>query len=115
MADEKIFVVDRVITKPGCARTFVDRYIAEYVPGGRGRGMTLDRILVSPPLWSDDEANIVTITWSVDGAESWWNMTRQGRRDPELGRWWSDMNEYITERSRTMAAQAADIEGLADV
>ncbi len=115
MADEKIFVVDRVITKPGCARTFVDRYIAEYVPGGRGRGMTLDRILVSPPLWSDDEVNTVTITWSVDGADSWWNMTRQGRRDPALGRWWSDMNEYITERSRTMAAQAADIEGLADV
>ncbi|MDC3727463.1 Uncharacterised protein [Rhodococcus rhodochrous] len=115
MADEKIFVVDRVVTKPGCARTFVDRYIAEYVPGGRGRGMTLDRILVTPPVWSDDETNVVTIMWSVDGVNSWWNMTRQGRRDPELGRWWSDMDQYVTERSRTMAAQAADIEGLADV
>ncbi len=115
MADEKIFVVDRVVTKAGCARAFVDKYIAEYAPGGSERGMTLDRILVSPPIWSDDETNVVTITWTVDGVESWWQMTRQGRRDPDLGRWWSRMDELVIERSRTMAAESDDVEGLSDV
>ncbi|MEE2031101.1 hypothetical protein [Rhodococcus chondri] len=115
MADEKIFVVDRVVTKAGCARAFVDKYIEEYAPGGHERGMTLDRILVSPPIWSDDETNVVTITWTVDGVESWWQMTRQGRRDPDLGRWWSRMDELVIERSRTMAAESADVEGLSDV
>lgn len=92
MADEKIFVVDRVVTKAGCARAFVDKYIAEYAPGGSERGMTLDRILVSPPIWSDDETNVVTITWTVDGVESWWQMTRQAGGIPTWaggGREWT--------------------------
>ncbi len=68
MADETIYVVDRVVTKPGCARKFVEAYVAEYVPGGRRRGMTLDRILVSPPVWFDEDCNTVTITWTVDAS-----------------------------------------------
>ena len=115
MAGETIYVVDRVVTKPGCARAFVDSYIAEYVPGGRKRGMTLDRILVSPPIWSDDRGNVVTVTWTVAGVESWWKMTRRGRRDPEVGRWWTTVDELVSERSRTMAAGASDVDGLADV
>ncbi|MBH0120121.1 hypothetical protein ACWDUD_29575 [Rhodococcus sp. NPDC003382] len=115
MADETIYVIDRVVTKPGCARRFVEAYVAEYVPGGRRRGMTLDRILVSPPVWFDDDSNTVTITWTVDGVHSWWEMTRQSRRDPGLGEWWSGMDELIVERSRTMAAHADDVEGLNDV
>ena len=115
MAHETIYVIDRVVTKPGCARRFVDAYVTEYVPGGRRRGMTLDRILVSPPIWSDDDSNTVTATWTVDGLGSWWEMTRLGRRDPTLGRWWSKMEELIVERSRTMAAEADDVEALADV
>ncbi|KDE12239.1 hypothetical protein [Rhodococcus aetherivorans] len=115
MADETIFVVDRVVTKPGCAREFVDSYVAEYVPGGRNRGMTLDRILVSPPIWFDDESNVVTITWTLEGVHAWWEMTRQGRRDPALGEWWSKIDDLIVERSRTMAARAGDIEGVSRV
>jgi len=115
MADETIYVVDRVVTKPGCARKFVDAYVTEYVPGGRRRGMTLDRILVSPPIWFDDDSNTVTVTWTVDGVGAWWEMTRRGRRDPGLGEWWSKMEELILERSRSMAAEADDVEGLTDV
>ena len=111
----KIFVVDRVVTEPGRAREFVDAYVAEYVPGARERGMTLDHLLVSPPIWLDDESNTITVTWTVDDVAGWWNMTRLGRPDPALGAWWERMEPLITERSRSMAAAAEDVEGLGNV
>lgn len=115
MSGERIFVVDRVMTRPGRAREFVDAYLADYAPGARRRGMTLERILVSPPLWSDDQANTVTVTWTVDGVGAWWDATRAGRGDPTPARWWAAMDELIVERSREMAAAHEDVEVLGRV
>ncbi|MDG3009763.1 hypothetical protein G4X40_06335 [Rhodococcus sp. D2-41] len=112
MVGERIFVVDRVTTRPGRAREFVDAYLADYAPGALRRGMTLDRILVSPPLWSGDQANTVTITWTVEGVGAWWDMTRSGRGDPAPARWWTAVDELIVERSREMAAGYEDVEVL---
>ncbi|AQA20497.1 hypothetical protein BTZ20_4505 [Rhodococcus sp. MTM3W5.2] len=115
MAGEKVYVIDRVVTRPGRAREFVDAYLAEYAPGARGRGMALEHVLVSPPIWFDDESNTITATWTLDGAEGWWQMTWQGRPDPTLGQWWTRMDELVLERTRTMASAAQDVDGLTDV
>ena len=115
MADGRVFVIDRVVTKPGCARTFIDTYLAEYAPGARTRGMTLCDVLVSPPVWLEDESNTVTITWTLPNAQAWWEMTWKGRPDPTLGEWWSRIGELVVERSRSVAATAADVDGLCDV
>lgn len=115
MTAAKVYVIDRVVTRPGRAREFVDAYLSEYAPGARERGMTLEHVLVSPPVWFDDEPNTVTVTWALDGAEAWWRMTWQGRPDPALGLWWTRMDELVLERSRSTASAAADVDGLADV
>ncbi|MCV7303608.1 hypothetical protein H7J93_28735 [Mycobacterium barrassiae] len=115
MAEPVVFVVDRVVTAPGCARQFIDRYLAEYAPGARERGMTLRDVLVSPPIWFDDRPNTVTITWTLPSAQAWWEMTWQGRPDPTLGQWWAQIDELVSERSRTVAAPAAEVDGLCDV
>ena len=115
MADGEVFVVDRVVTRPGCAREFVDTYLAEYVPGARDRGMTLCDVLVSPPIWFTDQSNVITITWSLPSPRAWWEMTWQGRPDPTLGAWWDSVGRLVAERSRTVAAAAADVDGLCDV
>ncbi|WP_046316880.1 hypothetical protein [Mycobacterium sp. UM_Kg1] len=121
MADGEVFVIDRVLTKPGQARRFVDRYLAEYAPGATHRGMTLRSVLVSPPIWFDDESNTVTITWALPGPLAWWQMTWQGRSDPRLGQWWSEIDELVAARTRSVAAAATDVdmlcalEGEADV
>jgi len=62
VADGSVYVIDRVVTQPGRAKDFIDCYLAEYVPGARDRGMSLRDILVSPPIWFDDQSNTVTIT-----------------------------------------------------
>lgn len=108
-------MIDRVLTRPGCARTFIDTYLAEYAPGARTRGMTLQRVLVSPPIWFEDQSNTITITWSLPTAQAWWEMTWQGRPDPSLGQWWNGMAHLIAERSRSVAAEATDVDGLCDV
>ena len=115
MADGQIFAIDRVITKPGCARRFVDTYLAEYAPGARARGMTLRNVLVSPPIWFDDQTNTVTVTWTLPSVPAWWEMTWQGRPDPAVGEWWSRMAELVQDRSRSFAAAADDVDALCDV
>ena len=75
MTEREVFVVDRVITRPGRAREFIDTYLAEYAPGAVARGMALRTVLVSPPIWLDDKSNTVTITWSLAGPQAWWQMT----------------------------------------
>lgn len=115
MADAQVFVIDRVVTRPGCARRFVETYLADYAPGARKRGMTLRDVLVSPPIWLDDEVNTVSITWTLPSVTAWWHMTWQGRTDASLAEWWSAIGELIVERSRSFAAAADDVDGLCDV
>ncbi|OBI42863.1 hypothetical protein [Mycobacterium colombiense] len=115
MANGEIFVVDRVTTRPGCAREFVDTYLNEYAPAARDRGMTLRNILVSPPIWFDDQSNTVTVTWSLPSLQAWWEMTWQGRPDPTLGPWWEGISDLIETRGRSVAAAANDVDRLCDV
>jgi hypothetical protein len=111
----QVFVIDRVVTRPGCARRFVDTYLAEYAPGARDRGMTLCDVLVSPPIWFDDDINTIIITWRLPNVGAWWEMTWKGRPDPALGEWWSQIGELVQERSRSFAAAADAVDVLCDV
>lgn len=115
MPNGEVFVIDRVVTKPGRAREFIDAYVAEYAPGARARGMSLRNILVSPPIWYATEPNTVTITWALPSPQAWWEMTWKGRPDPGLGAWWDDVDELIIERDRSAAAAYDDVERLCDV
>lgn len=111
----EVFVVDRVVTAAGCARRFVDSYLTDYAPGARIRGMTLCGVLVSPPIWFADRTNVVTITWSLPTPQAWWEMTWMGRPDPAVAQWWSSITDLVVERTRTVAAAAADVDGLCNV
>jgi hypothetical protein len=115
MSEAEVFVVDRVVTCPGRAKEFVERYLAEYAPGARDRGMALREVLVSPPIWFADQSNTVTISWSLPSARAWWEMTWKGRPDPTLGEWWSEISQLLVERTRSVAAAALDVDGLCDV
>ncbi|MFB7874664.1 hypothetical protein ACFC06_05380 [Nocardia sp. NPDC056064] len=107
-----VYVIDTVVTKPGRAREFVDAYLRDYAPGARDRGMRLERIVVSPPVWFPDASNTVIATWTLDGAHGWWEMTWRGRPDESVRRWWTRAQEWILERSRATAAAADDVDGL---
>lgn len=115
MDDRTIYIIDRIVLRPGSARAFIEAYLSAYAPQARERGLTLDRILVSPPAWVDGETNTVTATWTVPGPKSWWAAAVSARHDPEPARWWDSMAPMIVERTRSMASRAEDVEGLCDV
>lgn len=115
MSGGRVYVIDRMVARPGCARTLVDMYLSEYVPGAGDRGMTLNDVLVSPPIWSDDLSNTITITWTLPSTQAWWQMTWKGRPDARLGEWWSRIDALVVERTRSFAAAPEDVEGLCDV
>lgn len=69
----EVFIIDRVVTAPGCAQTFIDSYLSGYAPpGATDRGMELRDVLVSPPILFDDRPNVVTITWSLPSPPQAW-------------------------------------------
>ena len=70
----KVYVIDRVVTRPGRAREFVDRYLAEYAPGAKDRGMTWTASGV-PLIWFDDDSNTVTISLGAGGTAGLVEMT----------------------------------------
>ncbi len=115
MSDSTIYIIDRIVLEPGRARAFIDAYLDEYAPGARERGLTLERVLVSPPAWIDSEPNTLTITWTVDGPREWWAAAVKGRHDPGPAQWWDSVSPMIIERTRSMAAAADAVEGLCDV
>jgi hypothetical protein len=115
MTGQTIYVVDHVVLRPGCAKAFVDAYNHEYAPTARERGMEFDRMLISPPLWFDDESNTVIATWTVDGQAHWWQTAVKGRHDPGPAKWWEKMDPMILQRTRSMAASVDDIDGLCNV
>ncbi len=106
----EVFVIDRVTTAAGCARAFIDAYLAGYAPGARARGMTLRDVLVSPPIWFPDRTNVVTVTWTLPSPQAWWQMTWQGRPDPTIAQWWSSVEDLVVDRTRSVATAAEDVE-----
>lgn len=112
---ERIYVTDRVVLAAGAARAFVEAYLAEYVPGAIDRGFTLERVLVSPPVWLADEEHVMTATWTVDGPPAWWQAAVAGRHDRGPAQFWESREADIIERTRSMSVEVADMEGLCDV
>lgn len=110
-----IYVIDEFVVQPGRGREFLAAYRALYAPGAQARGMTLDRILVSPPMWLDDDSNTIQISWTLNGAQAWWAMSFQSRGDPAGADWWAEADEMIVRRNRHFASAEADLAEIANV
>ncbi|ALU73521.1 hypothetical protein H351_31395 (plasmid) [Rhodococcus erythropolis R138] len=115
MTGHTIFIVDRILVEPGKARAFVDAYRVDYVPRAQRLGMALDGILLSPPVWFEDDSNVVTVTWAVSGSAEWWQTAIGRRFDPVVTAFWTQVEPMVKERSRTMAARIEDVEEMCDV
>lgn len=114
-ADTTIYVIDEIVALPGRGREVLDAYRERYAPGAEARGMTLDRILVSPPMWLDDDTNTILITWTLKGAPNWWAMSFRSRNDPAVADWWAEVDEMIVRRSRHFATAEADMAEITNV
>ncbi len=110
-----LYVVDELVARPGDAQALLQDYLERYVPGARARGMALDRVLVSPPLWLANGSNTLTITWSLAGVAQWWQMRVLAGADAAVAAWWAEMDERVVSRQRHFMAAHEDLEAPIDV
>ncbi|WP_237246026.1 hypothetical protein [Sphingopyxis witflariensis] len=110
-----VHAIDEIVAQPGEGKALLDDYLAHYALGARARGMKLEQILVSPPMWLDDQSNTLTFRWSLAGAGAWWQMRFVGGNDPDVAAWWAEVDVRAVSRRRFFASEPADIEGLCDV
>jgi hypothetical protein len=110
-----IFILDRIVSQPGQGQKLHDLYMAEYAPGARDRGMVLDRILVSPPLWLDDGVNRLLFLWRLPDTTAFWRKNELGRRDQAVRDVWARVDAIAAERQRDTLADPANFAILADV
>lgn len=105
-------IIDELVALPGQGKGLLDAYMADYAPGARARGMVLERVLVSPPLWMDDQPNTLTIIWNVEGAAGWWGMRLAAGADPGATAFWQAAADRLVSRARRFAAAPEDVETL---
>jgi hypothetical protein len=110
-----VHAIDEIVAKPGEGKALLDDYLARYAPGARARGMVLEQILVSPPMWLDDQSNTLVFRWSLAGAGAWWQMRFVGGNDPDVAAWWADADARAVSRRRYFASDPADVERHCDV
>lgn len=115
MADETIFVIDRIVARPGRGKALFDRYVQDYVPLATGRGLTLQHRLVSPPVWLEEQSNTLLFIWSVQGAGAYWGAEAIARYTPGTSDFWREIEPMVESRTRSVAAGADDMESLANV
>lgn len=115
MTNETIYVVDEIVARPGEARAFLNAYMERYAPGARARGLVLERVLLSPPLWLEEQSNTLTITWTLQGVPAWWQMSLQARPDPAVASWWTEVDDMVVSRKRLFMSSIEDVEVLSDV
>jgi hypothetical protein len=107
-----VYVVDELVARPGQGKRLLDEYLAHYAPGATARGMALEQVLVSPPVWMDDQPNTLTIIWTVAGAEGWWAMRLGASADPGVAAFWDGAGERLLSRRRSFAAAPEAVEAL---
>lgn len=107
-----IYVVDRVVTKPGDGEAFYRDYMETYAPVAEAYGATLASVLVAPPIWLPMDSNTITFTWKVAGVGGSWGIAAP-RAD--LYDWWKAVHERVVEQDRSYYADPADMEEICHV
>lgn len=116
VANESIYVLDRLVAQPGQGEALHRRYLDEYVSVASERGLTLEHCLVSPPMWLEGgQSNTLLFVWSVKGVEGYWGVEARARLDPASGAWWREIEPMLVSRTRSVMSEASDIASLTDV
>jgi hypothetical protein len=111
LADE-IYIFDEIVVETSKGDELAARYLSDYAPDARSRGMVLQGAWRSPPVEITGRSVTLHFLWSVAGVGAWWQM-RLGasRANPDLDVevegddtklvWWRFVDSVALSRSRT--------------
>jgi hypothetical protein len=104
---ETIYVMDRIVLRPGMLEPYRRAWEERYLPGARARGMELVRAWVTPPVEVSGESNEVIQVWALSGAGAFWAMRAQAGADPSVAAWWQEIDRYALRRERCLLSGVA--------
>ena len=110
-----IYIVDRIVCKPGMGREVYDMYLERFEPIAAERGMKLDHAVIAPPIWLTDDvsSNTLEFMWAVEGYPAFAGAITYG--NAEAAAWWADLETRAVSRDRSYFATDADAEVLSNV
>lgn len=107
-----IYLIDRLVAKPGRGRAVYDRYLERFQAIAAEKGMALEHAIVAPPLWLTDPVsnNTLEFIWSFEGYGALAAAIAYG--DPSVTAWWRELEEQLESRDRSYFSSEADVEVL---
>lgn len=111
-----IYIVDRLVTKPGEGKAVYDDFMANMKPLIEGAGWKFKRATVAPAMWLDTDSNIIEIEWTMaDIVQEAWAYSSGTRYNPEYVQWWSTIRENLVSNDRVYSASESYMEVLNNV
>lgn len=98
----RIIVKDEVWPLAGMVEAYRDAYLSDYAPSARERGMTLEAVLLSPPLLLAEGGNCLTFVWSLEDAAAFWAMRFAAYGAKQT--WWEEGAQMARRQTRTFHA-----------
>lgn len=110
---EKVYVIDTFTPKPEDGKAFLDEYLKTYRPMAEGGGMAFVSATVAPPIWLENDSNIIQIIWTLDDiAVAAWGMSSATRYNPAYVEWWKTVRSRVLKRDRSYYASEEYMEVL---
>lgn len=111
-----IYIVDRLVAKPGEGKAVLDDFMANMKPLIEGAGWRFKRATVAPAMWLDTDNNIIEIEWTMgDIVQEAWAYSSGTRYNPEYVQWWTDIRDRLVSNDRVYSAPEGYMEVLNNV
>lgn len=111
-----IYIVDRLVAKPGEGKAVLDDFMANMKPLIEGAGWRFKRATVAPAMWLDTDSNIIEIEWTMgDIVQEAWAYSSGTRYNPEYVQWWTDIRDRLVSNDRVYSAPEGYMEVLNNV
>jgi hypothetical protein len=104
----RIAIIDEISVTGSDVGIIRQRYLDDYAPGARARGMSLELDLQWPASPVLEGENRLTFVWSVTDLQQWWQMRLSGAADPSVLDFWAALSPDIIGRRRSFQAIAND-------
>lgn len=107
-----IYLIDRMIAKPGKGREVHDAYLERFEAIAKEKEMTLEHAIVAPPIWLTDaeSSNTLEFIWSFEGYKKLAAAISYGNAD--VTAWWRDLEQNLESSDRSYFSTEADVEVL---
>ena len=111
-AQPTIYIIDRIVCKPGMGREVYDMYLERFESFAAERGLTLEHAVIAPPVWLIDDvsSNTLEFMWYAAGYPAFAGALTYG--NDEAAAWWADLETRTVSRDRSYFTTDADLEVL---